>query len=92
LQKLTIYLSGALKYSVPSNFLFSYVLVQSRFILAGFLLTVYFQADYSVITMALSMLLADFRFYSNFSDYIDIVASNDDDDYEEDEDDEDDYY
>lgn len=87
MQKLSIYLTGALKYSVPTNFLFSYVLVQARFLLAGFLLTVYFQAEYSIVTMALSILLADFRFYSNFSDYIDMMVGDTTDDEEDDDED-----
>ena len=60
-----VYLSGGVKYSVPNELFLTYVLTQLRFLL-----------PYTVGIMAITVLLADFRFYQDFSNAID-EESND---------------
>lgn len=81
------YFTGGILFAVPNELWFSYVLSTLRFIFAGYVLSYYFNVEYTVITMALSVLLADFRFYTDFSEYM----LNDLDDEEDNDDGDDDF-
>lgn len=60
------YLSGGMFYTVPNSLLFTYVLVQLRFLFGLYLISVVFAFPYTVGFMALSVLLADHRFFVDF--------------------------
>ncbi len=47
-------------------------MIQLRFLLYSWLITNYFEAEYTTLTMILSFILADFRFFIDFSDYMDV--------------------
>lgn len=64
------YFTGGVNYAIPSSLAFDYCLRHLRFIFISFLITYYFQAEYSIITMAIAMLLADLRFYIDFDEYM----------------------
>lgn len=81
-----MYFTGGFNYSVPLELSLTYVLVQLRFLFFSFVITYYFAVPYTVITMALAVLIADMRFYIDFNDYIDAVLGLNDeenDDYDE---------
>ena len=82
------YFSGGASYALPSTLVFDYCIRQLRFIFASYVITWYFQAEYSILTMTLAMLLADLRFYIDFDEYMEQVnnqeeESSDKDDEEE---------
>lgn len=81
-----MYFTGGFNYSVPLELSLTYILVQLRFLFFSFVITYYFAVPYTVITMALAVLIADMRFYIDFNDYIDAVLGlndEEDDDYDE---------
>jgi hypothetical protein len=80
-----MYFTGRFDYSVPLELTLTYVLVQIRFIFLGFILSYYFAVPYTVITMALSVVLADLRFYVDFHQYMDQVLGLSDEDDDDDE-------
>lgn len=73
------YFSGGVNYAVPSTLVFDYCLRHLRFIFISYIITYYFQAEYSVITMACAMVLADLRFYMDFDDYMSSIDDNSED-------------
>ena len=81
------YFTGGYSYSVPLELTLTYVLVQLRFLFFSFVITYYFAVPYTVITMAVAVILADMRFYIDFNDYIDavlgLVSEDEDEDYDE---------
>lgn len=81
------YFTGGFNYSVPLELTLTYVLVQLRFLFFSFVITYYFAVPYTVVTMALAVIIADMRFYIDFNDYIEavlgIVSEDEDDDYDE---------
>jgi hypothetical protein len=87
MEPIILYLSGGIKYSLPTAFLPSYGLVQLRFVFSAFLLCYFFEIPYTVAIMAASVLLADLRFYLDFIRFVDRGM----DGIEEDEDEEDPY-
>ena len=70
---LITYLTGGMLYTVPSAFVTTYALVQARFLFAVYLFTYLFTIQYTVPIMALSVLLADYRFFIDFGH---LVANN----------------
>lgn len=81
-----MYFTGGFNYSVPLELSLTYILVQLRFLFFSFVITYYFAVPYTVITMALAVLIADMRFYIDFNDYIDAVLGlndEEDDDYDD---------
>ena len=66
-----VYLSGGVKYSVPNELLLTYVLTQLRFLFISYIVSSYLELPYTVGIMAITVLLADFRFYQDFSNAID---------------------
>jgi len=81
-----MYFTGGFNYSVPLELSLTYILVQLRFLFFSFVITYYFAVPYTVITMALAVLIADMRFYIDFNDYIEAVLGlndEEDDDYDE---------
>jgi hypothetical protein len=70
LKSVITYFSGGVNYAVPSTLVFDYCLRHLRFIFISYLISYYFQAEYSIITMACAMVLADLRFYMDFDDYM----------------------
>lgn len=81
-----MYFTGGFNYSVPLELSLTYILVQLRFLFFSFVITYYFAVPYTVMTMALAVLIADMRFYIDFNDYIEAVLGLDDeedDDYDE---------
>ena len=73
------YFSGGVNYAVPSALAFDYCLRHLRFIFISYIITYYFQAEYSIITMACAMVLADLRFYMDFDDYMSSIDDNSED-------------
>lgn len=67
------YFTGGANYALPGALAFDYCLRQLRFIFASYVITCYFGAEYSILTMTLAMLLADLRFYIDFDEYMDQV-------------------
>lgn len=67
------YFLGGVSYAIPGELAFDYIIRQLRFIFISFIITYYFSADYSVITMAIAVILADLRFYMDFDIYMSIV-------------------
>lgn len=78
-----MYFTGSINYSVPYELTLSYMLLQLRFLFFSYVITYYFAVPYTVLTMVLSVLLSDFRFYIEFNDYIESLQEPED---EEDED------
>ena len=62
---LTHYLLGKVYYILPAEFIVTYLIFIIRYLFAGFILSYYFLADYTVITLAISVLIADFKFHAN---------------------------
>jgi hypothetical protein len=86
LKSAVTYFTGGFNYSVPLELSLTYILVQLRFIFFSFVITYYFTVPYTVITMALAVILADMRFYIDFNDYIEAVlglTDEEDDEYDE---------
>jgi hypothetical protein len=79
LKSVITYFSGGVNYAVPSTLVFDYCLRHLRFIFISYIITYYFQAEYSVITMACAMVLADLRFYMDFDDYMSSIDDNSED-------------
>ena len=75
-----VYLSGGVKYSVPSDLSFTYMLTQLRFLFISYLVCSYLIIPYTVAIMAITVLLADFRFYQDFSNAMEEEADDFDDD------------
>jgi len=86
LKSVLIYFTGGANYSVPSELSFTYILTQLRFLFFSYIIAYYFAVPYTVITMAIAVLLADFRFFIDFSEYIEAITDNSDEEYEDDED------
>lgn len=80
------YFTGGINYSVPNELSLTYILVQLRFLFFSFVLTYYFAVPYTVLTMVIAVLFADFRFYIEFVNYIEAILG-----YEEQEDSDSDY-
>ena len=78
------YFTGGASYSVPSDLALTYILTLIRFLFFGFVISYYFQMPYTVITMSLSVLLADFRFFVDFTEYMDTLMGLSEEEYEED--------
>lgn len=82
------YFTGGINYSVPPELSLSYILLQLRFLFFSYLITYYFVVPYTVLTMVITVLLADFRFYLEFNEYIesmvDALTSDDSEDSDED--------
>lgn len=83
MQSVIIYFTGGASYSVPNDLYLTYILTQLRFLFFGFVLSYYFGVQYSVLTMALSVLLADLRFFIDFSEFMDKLFEYDSDDNED---------
>lgn len=83
-----MYFTGGVNYSVPSELSLSYALLQIRFLFFSYVITYYFAVPYTVLTMVIAVLLADFRFYIEFNDYIesmvDALTSDESEDSDED--------
>lgn len=75
-----VYLSGGVKYSVPSDLSFTYMLTQLRFLFISYIICDYLIIPYTVAIMAITVLLADFRFYQDFSNAMEESDDLDDDD------------
>ena len=73
MKSIITYFTGGANYAIPGVLAFDYCIRQLRFIFASFVITYYFNVDYSIITMALAMLLADLRFYMDFDEYMNQV-------------------
>lgn len=73
------YFTGGIKYSVPNELWFTYTLAMLRFIFVGYIISYYFVSEYSVLTFAISVLLADLRFYMDFREYMDFLLEDPED-------------
>lgn len=73
------YFTGGIKYSVPNELWFTYALALLRFIFAGYIISYYFVVDYTVLTLSISVLLADLRFYLDFREYMDFLLEDPED-------------
>lgn len=65
---------------MPNDLALTYGLTQLRFLFTGFAIAWVLLIPYSVAIMAASVLLADFRFYIDFTDYIESEDIDDEDD------------
>lgn len=83
LKSVITYFTGGTNYSIPPELGLSYLLLQLRFLVYGYVISYYFQVQYSEITAALGILLADFRFFIDFNDYIESVLTSEEEDDEE---------
>ena len=72
-------------YSVHRDFSLTYALTQVRFIFFSFILVTYFMQPYTVLTFVLAVLLADFRFFLDYNNYIDAVMGDDEEEEEDEE-------
>lgn len=70
MKSILTYFSGGVNHAIPAELAFDYILRQLRFIFISFIITYYFAVEYSVITMAIAVILADLRFYMDFDNYI----------------------
>lgn len=77
------YFTGGASYSVPADLSLTYLLIQLRFLFFGFVISYYFETSYTVLTMALSVILADLRFFIDFSEFMDRFFESDEDDEDE---------
>lgn len=75
MKSILTYFLGGVTHAIPGELAFDYALRQLRFIFISFILTYYFAAEYSVITMAIAVILADLRFYMDFDTYMALVNS-----------------
>ena len=75
MKSIITYFSGGVTHAIPAELAFDYALRQLRFIFISFIITYYFAADYSVITMAIAVILADLRFHMDFDTYMALVNS-----------------
>jgi len=73
LKSVITYFTGGASYSVPNTLVLTYILTQLRFLFFSFVISYYFGMPYTVITMSISVLLADLRFFIDFSDFMDKV-------------------
>ena len=64
------YIMGKVFYILPKEFILTYIIFIVRYLFAGYILSYYFLAEYTVITMAISILIADFKFYINIYDIL----------------------
>ena len=76
MRSIITYFTGGASYSVPADLTFTYILTQLRFLFFGFVIGYYFAVPYTVATMAISVLLADFRFFIDFTEYMDILLGD----------------
>ena len=74
-----VYLSGGVKYSVPNELSFTYILTQLRFLFISYIISSYLELPYTVGIMAITVLLADFRFYQDFSNAVEEESDDDSD-------------
>lgn len=81
-----VYISGGFMYSVHRDFSMTYALTQLRFIFFSFVIVTYFMQPYTVLTFVLAVLLADFRFFLDYNNYIDAIMGNDEELEDEDQD------
>lgn len=68
-------------YSVHKDFSLTYALTQIRFIFFSFLAVAYFAQPYTVLTLVIAVLLADFRFFLDYNTYIDSFMGEDDEEF-----------
>lgn len=70
---------------MPESLALTYLLGVIRTILLALVICYYFQAPFSVLTIAIAILYADFRFYMDFSNFMDKMdgSMEDEDDEEE---------
>lgn len=73
MKSILTYFSGGVNHAIPVELAFDYILRQLRFIFISFIITYYFAAEYSVITMAIAVILADLRFFMDFDNYITLL-------------------
>lgn len=79
------YFTGGVNYAVPSTLAFDYCLRHLRFIFISYLISYYFQTEYTIVTMAIAMVLADLRFYIDFDEYMDSMKEDSDSKVDEEE-------
>lgn len=83
MKSVLIYFTGGANYSVPTELSMTYILIQLRFILFSYIVTYYFEAQYTAITMVLAAILADLRFFLDFSTYIESLNADNGDEEED---------
>lgn len=65
-----VYVTGGVKYSVPNDLLLTYGLTQLRFLFVSYLICFMLSMPYTVSIMAITVLLADFRFFQDFTNAV----------------------
>ena len=83
MRSVIIYFTGGASYSVPNDLSLTYILTQLRFLFFGFVVSYYFEMPYTVLTMALSVILDDLRFFIDFSEFMDKLFESEIDDDED---------
>lgn len=73
------YFTGGVKYSVPESLALTYVMGIARILVFAYLLSMYFGVDFNSLTAILAVLYADFRFYLDFSHYMELLDASEND-------------
>lgn len=74
-------MSGGVKYAVPNDLILTWFLTQIRFLFGSFILCYILALPYTVIILALSIVLADFRFYQDFTHAIEDYTQDNEEDF-----------
>lgn len=72
------YFTGGLQFSIPNELWLTYILKVVKYLFASFVISVYFSMPYTVLTMAIAVLLADFKFYLEVQNYLDLLLDEED--------------
>lgn len=67
---------GDIVYSIPNDLWLSYLIRIFKYIFLSFLVSLYFETPYTVVTMAIAVLVADLHFYVNLQQYIDTILED----------------
>lgn len=80
---LRLYVTNGMFSSIPKELSMSYALTLLKYLFAGFLISYYFTNSYSAVEMAITVLIADFKFFTDFYYYV-IMLDEEEDPEEED--------
>lgn len=69
---------------IPNELWFTYILKVLKYLFASFIITLYFSASYTVLTMVIAVLLADLIFYVEVQQYLDLLYAEQNSTFDED--------
>lgn len=77
------YFTGGLVFSIPNDFWLEYTIRIFKYIFFSFIISMYFEVSYTALTMALAVVLADFKFYLDVQNYLDkVLLPEDEEDFD----------